>query len=196
MQDNQTPPMGNHQQAEKYLTELISALKIGSYPLTHSDLSKFDPGSFQDHYRIDMGEYHAEISHSKHPQSGADSFSLIFTSLDKIRSGQSSQAILSFIPLTADQFTRFKTAANNYFVEQKRREEQKRFQQAMKPIDQLLKISTLEAPSFDNIKLKSTEDSHTSPTAPEHNSQFFNDFAINHKSTPTYTPPRSDSSDK
>lgn len=187
----QNPPIGDHQQAEKYLNQLISAIKQDTYTLTHSDLSKFDPCSFQDHYRIDMGTYHAEISHSKHPQSGADVYALIFTSIDKIRAGQSNQAILSYLPLTSELFAKFKSAADDYFAEQKRRAEEKRFKEAMKPVDALLNpLHPDNRENQDNRDNRDNRDNELTNT-PNH-SQFFHDFTPNPNADAKSTPPSAD----
>lgn len=211
--ESNTPPIGNHQQAEKYLSQLIESLRRQQFPLTHSDLSKFEPCSFQDHYRIDLGQFHAEISHSKHPQSGADVYSLIFTSIDKIRSGQSNQAILSYIPLTGEQFSRFKSTAEAYFAEQKRLAEEKRFKAAMQPIDSLLKTDQPDNSKSNNSEHHHTElpnnrdnrdsrdsaswrtsnpDNRDTPpkSEPVDDSQFFHQFSLNSNPVAEYTPPQ------
>lgn len=185
--DSAHPPVGDHQQSEKYLSQLINVLRSQKYPLTHSDLSKFDPGSFQDHFRLDLGDYFAEISHSKHPQSGNDVYSLIFTNVAKIKSGLASQAILSYLPLSADQFARFKSAAGEYFAEQKKLKERRRFEDAMRPIDDLLNL-----PKSD----QHPEPSQTSAESSSHQdsldpSEFFHDFKMS--PVTEYTPPKTSS---
>lgn len=208
MPNQSTPPVGDHQQAEKYLTQLLSTLESHLYPLTRSDLST-NPGNFQDHYRIDLGQYHAEVSHSKHPQSGNDIYSLIFTSLEKIRLGQTDQAVLSYIPLTQDLFSRFKNAAESYFAAKKRLEEQKRFREAMQPIDDILKSSpprSEDSPRRDYRDTRYHQPRNNPPetsrppepkpeplasiptSRDEPSSQFFHEFNLNNPQ-PVFTPP-------
>lgn len=200
MQGDSTPPIGDHEQAEKYITQIISAVRSGNFDLVHSDLSKFDPSSFQDHYRLDMGEFHAEVSHSKHPQSGSDIFSLIFTSVDKMRQGQTNQAILSYLPLTAEQFSKFKSTAEAYFAEQKRLAEEKRFKSAMQPIDSLLKTDLPnhsdnsvkpDHPQHHRSEQPDNRDNHNPPkTDTPDDSQFFHQFSLNSKPVAGYTAPQ------
>lgn len=217
MPDNQsqTPPIGTREQADQYLDQIIHNLKTDRFPLIHSDLSKFGPGSFQDHYRIDLGEYHAEVSHSKHPQSGNDIYSLIFTNVDKIRQGLSNQAILGYLPLTAEQFNKFRSAADRYFEDQKRREEQKRFRESMQPIDTLLGMSRTtdsqnrsdhqdrqhrpdrftDRPQRDHNRPRPNEEhrqnspQNRSDTNHPATSEFFHEFTADLKQDVQYTPP-------
>lgn len=132
------PPIGDSKDAPNYISKLIAAFESERYTLVHSDLSKFDPCSIQDHYRVDLGDYHAEVSHSKHPQTAADVYSLIFTNIQKIRDGASNEAVLSYISLEKATFDHFKSAAERYFKDGERRAELRRFKEAMSPVDAIL----------------------------------------------------------
>ena len=138
MDQQNLPPTTDPDKARAYLDKLISLINQRKFPLTHSDLNKFDACGMVDHYRIDLGNYFAEISHSKHPNSGKDVFALVFTNIEKIRQGNQQEAILSYLPLTPDSFEHFKTAAEHHFELLRKEAEEKRFQAAMRPIDELL----------------------------------------------------------
>lgn len=156
------PPAGDNEKAEKYLNQLISLINQNKLKVTHTDLNKFNIESIQDHYRMDLNEYEVEVNHSKQPDSGQDFYVLLFNNLKKIEAdGEScvNKVILAYTHLTQVQFMNFKRAADGALNRIKQAEEQKRFKEAMIPIDDVLtKIasSSLEEPEekieapFDN----------------------------------------------
>ncbi len=145
------PPSGDDKKAEKYihqLTTLISQDKIAVY---HTDLSKFDPSSLQDHYRIGLKDYSAEISHSKQPNSGRDSFVLLFTNLKQVEEGCTEKIILAYMHLSDTQYQTFKEAANQQIDRRFREEQELKFKSAMTDIDKVfdeLTVGTEVAPEF------------------------------------------------
>lgn len=140
------PPEGSFEKAEKYISKLVHLMDTTHVIVNHSDLSKFDPGSMQDHYWVDLQEYRIEVSHSKQPNSGQDAYVLVFTNLQRIKDELAQnpdqeclqKVILAYSKLNAQQFQRFKTSAKNQLEERRRIEEDKKFQDALKPIDNLL----------------------------------------------------------
>lgn len=135
---NSAPPKGDFEKAEKYINQLVSLIEQNKIEALHTDLQKFDPSSIQDHYRIDLKDYQIEISHSKLPNSGADSFVMLFTNLKNVESGESDKVILAYLQLSDQQFHKFKTAAQSQIQEKQRLIEEKRFKEALNPIDDLL----------------------------------------------------------
>lgn len=133
------PPSGDPKQAEKYITKLIDLLNADKIQTDHTDLSKFDPSSLQDHYRLDLKEYCVEISHSKNPNSGNDSFVILFTNLQNVRDGCTEKIILAYMHLSLEQFKRFAYAAGQQFERIKKAEEEKRLNTALVPIDEAIK---------------------------------------------------------
>lgn len=132
------PPSGDSQRAEKYINQLIPLVSQGKLTVDHTDLSKYDPSSLYDHYRIDMKEYQLEISHSKAPLTGKDSYVLLFNNLKDIEAGYTQKVILAYLVLTADQFKRLQEVADEQIETRKKIEEEKRFSQAMTPVDAML----------------------------------------------------------
>lgn len=138
---DQPPPAGDSEKAEKYLRQLIDLINQDKLKVTHTDLNKFNIESIQDHYRMDLGEYELEINHSKQPDSGQDFYVLLFNNLKKIeQDGEScvNKVILAYTHLTQPQFLNFKRAADGALNRIKQAEEQKRFKEAMTPIDDVL----------------------------------------------------------
>lgn len=138
---DQPPPAGDNQKAEKYLNQLIGLINQDKLQATHTDLNKFNIESIQDHYRMDLDEYEVEVNHSKQPDSGQDYFVLLFNNLEKIEQGGEScvnKVILAYTHLTQAQFMNFKRAADGALNRIKQAEEQKRFKEAMTPIDDVL----------------------------------------------------------
>lgn len=140
MSDENThnPPKGDFQKAEKYINQLVNLLNSNKIEVFHTDLKKFDPTSLQDHYTINLKDYQIEISHSKQPNSGKDSYVMIFNNLKNISEGSSDKAILAYVFLADSQYTKFKIVADRQIEEKRRAEEEKRFKEAMTPIDSLL----------------------------------------------------------
>lgn len=135
------PPAGDNEKAEKYLGQLINLINQNKLKVTHTDLNKFNIESIQDHYRMDLNEYEVEVNHSKQPDSGQDFYVLLFNNLKKIEQGGEScvnKVILAYTHLTQDQFMNFKRAADGALNRIKQAEEQKRFKEAMTPIDEVL----------------------------------------------------------
>lgn len=132
------PPKGDVQKAEKYISKLIDLITQDKITVHHTDLKRFDPGSLQDHYYVDLKEYRIEISHSKLPQSGSDSYVMIFTNIKNITQGSSDKIVLAYTQLADEQFSRFKSTAESQLEKIKKAEEEKRFNEALSPIDDLL----------------------------------------------------------
>ncbi len=135
---NLPPPSGSPEQAQKYLEKLIDLLGQEKILVTHTDISKLDPSSLQDHYYITLNDYHMEVSHTKKADTGEDYYILLFNNLKQIKDGYSEKVILAFMNLTAQQFEEFKEAAKVQLDILKAREDAKRFAEAMSPIDQAL----------------------------------------------------------
>lgn len=139
MSDTATPPpRGDTEQSEKYLRKLINLLNADLVELTHTDLSKFDPSSLQDHYRVDLDDYQVEISHSKQANTGEDSFVMLFTNIKKIQPDFDQKIILAYTYIDMEQFKRFRMVANDYLNRRKTEQDRKRFEQAMEPVNEAL----------------------------------------------------------
>lgn len=144
-QNNLTPPpAGDALQAENYIRKLIHLIDKDIIEITKTDLSQFAPGSLQDHYRITLNDYHVEISHSKHPQSGNNSYIILFTNIRNLpQSGQ--KIILAYMHMHDTQFKDIKNVATEQIERIKRKVEEKRLKEALLPIDQILDdISVVE----------------------------------------------------
>ncbi|MDO8569960.1 MAG: hypothetical protein Q7R97_00040 [Candidatus Daviesbacteria bacterium] len=145
------PPSGSPEQAQKYLEKLIGLLDQEKVLVTHTDLSKLDPSSLQDHYYITLNDYHVEVSHTKKADTGEDFYVLLFNNLKQVRDGCSEKVILAYMNFTSEQFEEFKKSAKVQLDKIKAREDAKRFAEAMEPIDQALEnlnnsSSILETP--------------------------------------------------
>lgn len=135
------PPSGDSEKAEKYLRQLIELASQDKLPVTHTDLKKFDVDSIQDHYRMDFNEYEVEVNHSKQPDTGQDFYILLFNNLKKIENAGEScvnKVILAYTHLTQVQFEDFKDATDALLERKRKKEEEKRFTDAMAPIDNIL----------------------------------------------------------
>ena len=135
---NQIPPRGDFEKAEKYINQLIGLISQNKIDVFHTDLKKFDPTSLKDHYTISLKEYQIEISHSQHPNTDKDSFVMIFNNLKNLSEGSGDKVILAYIYLADSQFSKFKVTADRQLHHKERLEEEKKFTQALEPIDQLL----------------------------------------------------------
>jgi hypothetical protein len=160
------PPTADPQVAAKYvdwLTELINKDKI---TVNHSDLTKFSVDCMEDHYRIGLEGYDVELSHSKHPKSGEDIYTMIFNNLAQLGGSQAQRVILAYIHLTKAQFEKFKSASDTQMHRKWREAEDKRFKEAMSPIDEVLeKISSSNGPSQETLSPQE-ETSQTEPASP------------------------------
>lgn len=139
-----TPPKGDLEKAEKYINQLVDLLNQQRIEVYHTDLTKFDPTSLQDHYAISLKDYQIEISHSKHQDTDKNSYVMIFNNLKNISEGNGEKVILAYIYLADSQFSKFKIVADRQIEEKRRMEEERRFKEALAPIDNLLdQASTL-----------------------------------------------------
>lgn len=132
------PPHGDETKAEQYVQRLIHLINAGKVTVTRTDLQKFEISGLQDHYFINLGGYEIEVSHSKHLETGRDFFVMLFNNIKQVEAKCATRVILAYSHLNAVQFSNFKAAAGHYLGKQKREEENKRFQEAMAPIDQVL----------------------------------------------------------
>src|SRR5688572_20857956 len=81
------PPQGDPEKAGKYIERLVQLLNQDKVTVVHTDLTRFDPSALEDHYRIDLQDYQVEVSHSKQPSTGKDSYVILFTNIKNIREG-------------------------------------------------------------------------------------------------------------
>lgn len=167
-----TPPRGDYQKAEAYLNKLIPLLESNKLEVIHTDLQKFDPGTIQDHYRLDLEDYQIELSHSKLPNSGTDSYVMLFTNLKKVEAGTAEKTILAYTQLSDTQFQRFKTAAEAQIEERRRKEEEKRFNEALSPIDSILSNITSQTTST-HAPFQSSHNEHSHSSSEEPKSNLF-----------------------
>lgn len=132
------PPIGNQKKADYYIIKLIDLINTDKLLVSRTDLSKFDPTSLRDHYRIDLKNYEVEISHNKQPDSGKDFYIILFNNLKHINNNCTEKVILAYIHILDHQFAKFKMAAENQFERKRREVEEKRFKETMAPVDQIL----------------------------------------------------------
>lgn len=135
---NIPPPSGDPQQAEKYINQLIALIETDKLDVSHTDLAKFDPSALQDHYSLELKEYRVEVSHSKYPQSGKDSYVILFTNIKNLSEGNYEKIILAYMHLSNSQFISFKNAFLQQLQRKRKELEEKRLQNALKPVDQIL----------------------------------------------------------
>lgn len=140
------PPSGDPRMADRYLTQLIELVNTDKLTVSHTDLSKFDPTSLQNHYRLDLKDYAVEVSHTKQPDSGKDFYILLFNNLKYISEKCTEKIILAYIHITEDQFKSFKTAVEEQLERRRKEAEEKRFKEAMAPIDSALAELAAENP--------------------------------------------------
>lgn len=146
------PPVGDPAKAEKYIDHLINLLKWDKATVTHTDSKKHN-SSMQDHYRINLGHYDAEISHSVNPHTNQNLYVLLFTNVNHLKSGHADQAILSYLYLHEPTFRKFKTAVENHFERLRREAEERRFKTAMQPIDDYISKAITQAEIEQDKKL-------------------------------------------
>ena len=144
LDDLTPPPSGDALQAENYIRKLIHLIDKDIIEIAKTDLSQFESGSLEDHYRIILNDYHVEISHSKHPQTENSSYILLFTNIrDFHKSGQ--KIILAYMHMHNIQFNDIKVVAEEQIARIKKKAEEKRLKDALSPIDQILdEISVVE----------------------------------------------------
>lgn len=135
---NLPPPSGDPNQAVKYVNQLIQLVDTDKLDVVHTDLSKFDPTSLQDHYSMELKDYKVEVSHSKYPNSGKDSYVILFTNIKHVVSGNSEKIILAYLHLDDSQFNSLKKSFSSQIDRKRREEEEKRLKEAMTPIDKIL----------------------------------------------------------
>lgn len=138
------PPKGSLDKAEKYIDQLVNLLNQKKIDVIRTDLKKFDPTTLQDHYSIHLKDYQIEISHSKHPGTNNNSYVMIFNNFKKLAEGSGEKVILGYIYLPDPLFSKFKIAANAQIEAKRRAEEEKRFDNAVAPIDALLSTASDE----------------------------------------------------
>lgn len=143
--DPPNPPGAEPEQAEKYLDWLADLISKDKLIVHHSDLTKFNVECMRDHYRVDLKSYDVEVSHSKHPKTGEDIFTMIFNNISNLAQNTSGRVILAYIKLTSNQFNKFRDVAENQQERQRRIEEDKRFKAVMAPVDEVLDQLSSEA---------------------------------------------------
>lgn len=137
--DSQLPPPGGRpEQAESYINKIVTLVDDDKLTIFHTDLSKFDPSNLQDHYRLELLDYSVEISHSKEPDSGRDSYVMLFTNVKNIRENGGEKIILAYLHLDLIQFKQIVNAAHNQKERVKKRAEEARLKNALQPIDEAL----------------------------------------------------------
>ena len=132
------PPSGDPLQAEKYLRRIMELINEDKIDVAHTDLSKFNPGALQNHFRIDLAEYKVEISHSKYPNSDKDSYVMLFTNIQTLNPESPEKIILAYMHLNATQFSDFRETAFDQISRKKKQAEEKRLNDAMEPINYVL----------------------------------------------------------
>ncbi|MDO8573792.1 MAG: hypothetical protein Q7R77_03510 [Candidatus Daviesbacteria bacterium] len=132
------PPIGDAKAADRYISQLIELIRSDKLTVKQTDLAKFDPSSLQNHYRLDLKTYEVEVSHSKQTDTGKDFYIILFNNLKQISGQCAEKVILAYIHLTGDQFRDFKATADDQLERRRKEAEEKRFTEAMTPIDETL----------------------------------------------------------
>lgn len=135
---NLPPPSGDPSQAEKYVNQLINLIESDKLTVSHTDLLRFDPSSLQDHFLMQLTDYQVEVSHSKHPDSGKDTYTCVFTNLKHVADGSGQKVILAYMHLDDSQFMKFRRAYTEQSDRKRRAEEERRLKEALTPVDQIL----------------------------------------------------------
>lgn len=135
---NLPPPSGDPTQAEKYINQLIQLIDADKLDVSHTDLAKLDPSSLQDHFQLELRRYRVELSHSKYPNSGKDSYVILFTNIKNVSDGSFEKIILAYMHLDENQFSAFKKASFGQIDRKRKAEEEKRLRTALEPVDQIL----------------------------------------------------------
>jgi hypothetical protein len=152
------PPKGDEQKGEKYISDLVRLIEQGKVQVHKTDLSQFNPSSLQNHYRLDLDEFQIEISHSSHLDTGANSYVIIFNNLKNIADGNTEKAILAYIHLNEEQYRRFHQIAEDQIEKLRKIEDEKKFIEAVKPLDNIL--ANLEQSNKDIFSEKLAEVRH------------------------------------
>ena len=139
---NIPPPSGDPLQAEKYVNQLISLIGQDKLIVAHTDLSKFDPSSLQDHYSLELKEYHVEVSHNKHPNSGKDSYVMLFTNIKRLTDNNCEKIILAYMHMDVSQFIRFKKVSIEQVEKRIKAEEERKLKNALEGVDLILEDLT------------------------------------------------------
>lgn len=134
------PPLGDFKKAQDYINKLVRLISQDKLKVVRTDLKRFDPTTLQNHYRLDLRDYQIEVSHSKDPNSGKDSYVMVFTNLATLSQNPETnqKVILAYLHLNQDLFGRFKNCAEEQLEKVRRLEEEKRFNQVMEPINRVL----------------------------------------------------------
>lgn len=132
------PPLGDPEKADRYIASLVRLIAKDKVALTHTDLNRFDVTTMQNHYRVDLGDYDVELSHSVQPETNKDFYTIIFNNLTRLQDGKSDKVVLGYIHLTDEQYGRFKIAADEYLDRRRKEADKDRFAENIAPIEQLL----------------------------------------------------------
>lgn len=132
------PAKGDEKASQKYLNQIIDLIDNNKVKVIHTNLDKFNISSLQDHYSMDLTEYEIEVSHSKDPNTSKDYYVMLFNNIKKIQSCPPQKIILAYIHINDQQFKEFKEVADAYIERKMKEEEEKRFKEAMIPIDEML----------------------------------------------------------
>ena len=132
------PPSGDPQKAEKYVEQLITLVESDTLDIFHTDLARFDPSSLQDHFSMELKDYQVEVSHSKHPQSGKDSYVMLFNNIKNVTNGNCEKVILAYMHLDDSQFMQFRRSYTQQVERKRKTEEERRLKDALAPIDKTL----------------------------------------------------------
>ncbi len=155
------PPLGDPTKAENYINRLIRLIDKDKAPVFRTNLDKFDLTSIQNHYRVDLGDYDVEVSHSIQPETDKDFYTMIFNSIKKVTAGSSNKIILAYIHLDEDQFKRFKVSADEALERQQRRDDTERFTEVMTPVDSLFDNLDPDGPSSAQYQAPESLDNDT-----------------------------------
>ena len=138
------PPSGDALQAENYIRRLINLINKDIVEISETDLAQFEPGPLLTHFRVILNDYHVELSHNKHPQTGVESHIMLFTNIKNTQE-KPEKIILAYMHLHATQFEDLKSAAHSQKERIRKKKEEKRLKDALRPIDQMLdEISVVE----------------------------------------------------
>ncbi len=146
---NQPPPAGDLAKAEKYLNWLMDLISHDKVIVEHTDLQKFESTTLQDHYQIPLDDYVVEVSHNRNQETEKSTYVMLFNNIHRINMGTATKAILAYIPLTEQQFQEFKYTADDQIARKKKEYEDKRFKDAMAPLDELLEKISTDAPKVE-----------------------------------------------
>ncbi len=132
------PPSGDPKDADKYIDQLVRLINTDKLTVLHTDLTKFDPNSLEDHYRLELKDYEVEVSHSKQPDSGKDFYVILFNNLKYVNEQYTEKIILAYMYLDENQFKNFKSSAKEQAERKNKEAKEKRLHEVMQPIDEAL----------------------------------------------------------